>query len=92
MIEITFTYTVLLNLCRKPAESPPSTEEPSVVKTSPSSSESQAKGTAGLKPPRFEGEKDLSIRAKLAGVEVTLADKHGELLTADTKGALSYCI
>ena len=40
----------------------------------------------GLKPPRFDGEKDLSVRAKLAGMEITLSDSNGEILTADTKG------
>lgn len=73
---------------RKTEESPSIEEESSVVKTTPSS-ESQIKDT-DLKPPRFEGEKDLSVRAKLAGVEITLADKHGELLTADTKGQLIH--
>lgn len=59
-------------------------EELSIIKSSPSL-ESQSKDE-GLKPPRFQGEKDLTVSAKLAGVEITLADKHGELLTADTKG------
>ena len=77
-------------MCRRPAESPSNEEDSSVVKTSPSS-ESQVK-SAGLKPPRFRGEKDLSVQAKLAGVEITLADKHGELLTADTKGQLQMCL
>ena len=35
---------------------------------------------------KFDGEKDLSVKAKLAGVEITLLDKRGELLAADTKG------
>jgi hypothetical protein len=76
------------NVCRKTAEPPPSIEEePNVVKTSPSIEGQVKDATAGsLRPPGFEGEKDLSVRAKLAGVEVTLADRHGELLTADTKG------
>jgi hypothetical protein len=79
-------YTI--NLCRKTAEPPPSIEEePNIIKASPSI-EGQVKDAAAgsLRPPRFEGEKDLSVRAKLAGVEVTLADRRGELLTADTKG------
>lgn len=75
---------------RKSEESPSVEEEPLAAKTSLTSltsllPESQAKDV-GLKPPRFMGEKDLSVKAKLAGVEITLADKHGELLTADTKG------
>ena len=71
-------------LCRKTEVSPSVDEELSVAKAS-TSSESQVKDVE-LKPPRFPGEKDLSVQAKLAGVEITLADKHGELLTADTKG------
>ena len=59
-------------------------EDPSVVKPSPTS-ESRVKDV-DMKPPRFEGEKDLSLRAKLAGVEITLADKRGELLMAATRG------
>ena len=35
---------------------------------------------------RVAGEKHLLVTAKLAGVEITLLDKRGELLTADTKG------
>ena len=32
------------------------------------------------------GEKDLHLKAELTGVEVTLCDHHGDLLTANVKG------
>ena len=36
------------------------------------------------------GEKDLHVKAKLTGVEVTLCDHHGDLLTANVKGV--FCL
>ena len=39
---------------------------------------------------RIPGEKDLSVGAKLSGVELILSDHHGNLLSAKIKGNLIY--
>ena len=68
---------------RSKEDSSPVGEEADIVQQTPSEGE---KKTSTLKPPRFKGERDLSVRAKLAGVELTLSDRNGNLLTADVKG------
>ena len=70
---------------RSKEESIPLSEPQPVIKER-SLSEDKIKQEGGLKPPRFAGEKDLSIRAQLAGVEITLSDRNGDLLTAYTTG------
>ena len=69
--------------CRSKEDSSPVVEETEVVKQTPSEGE---KKISTLKPPRFKGERDLSIKAKLAGVELTLSDRSSNLLMADVKG------
>ena len=85
-----FLQLILISFfCRKKDDDSASKdEETPTVETSPLSSESLEKmGKKEVaKIVRFAGEKDLSVKAKLAGVELTLSDEHGEVLTADTKG------
>ena len=63
-----------------------SSDKPRPVVKEPSLSEDESKQEGGLKPPRFAGEKDLSIRVELAGIGITLSDRNGEVLTAYTTG------
>ena len=70
-------------MSRAKDESLPVGEGVETAKPTPSEGE---KKTSQLKPPRFDGEKDLSLMAKLAGIELTLSDKAGDLLMADIKG------
>ena len=62
----------------------PDKPQPAVKELSLSEDESKEEG--GLKPPRFAGEKDLSIRAELAGIGITLSDTNDEVLTAYATG------